>query len=124
MWAAHFLFHLLTGLDSAVPVVQRGLADIGYGLPGSFGWTGGGMSMDLLGPELLLLDVGLLMSLYIGWRIASRSAARLRTTFALAAPWAIVAVVLYVSGVWTFLQPMQMRGMMMHGPAQVAIVER
>jgi uncharacterized membrane protein (GlpM family) len=80
--------------------------------------------MDLLGLELLFLDVGLLMTFYVGWRIASRSAARLRATFALAAPWAIVAVALYVTGVWTFLQPMQMRGMMMHGPAQVAIAER
>jgi hypothetical protein len=32
----------------------------------------------------------------------------------LTALWAVIAVGLYVTGVWVFLQPMQMRGMV-HG---------
>ena len=31
------------------------------------------------------------------------------------APWTAVALALWMSGVWTFLQPMEMRGLMSHG---------
>lgn len=58
----------------------------------------------LLGLELTLLDAGLLGSLYAAWRVAG-SARKLL-------PWAAVAAVLWVCGVWILLQPMPMRGML------------
>jgi hypothetical protein len=61
--------------------------------------------------QTLLLDVGLLATLYLGWRIARVYAPRLRLAFCAVAPWSIVAGALYVFGVWTCLQPMQMRGL-------------
>ena len=67
----------------------------------------------LLGLQILLLDAGLLLSLYVGWRIARRCARRVRPALALLAPWACAALALYASGIWIFLQPMPMRGMVM-----------
>jgi len=63
--------------------------------------------------ELLLLDLGLLFTLYIGWRIASRFRFTFVKTLGLNAPWMGLAIVLYSIGVWIIFQPMQMRGMMM-----------
>jgi len=57
------------------------------------------MGADPLGLEILLLDAGLLVTLYAMWRIV-------RTTeVAVAAmlPWAAVAVGLYGSGIWICL---------------------
>jgi len=78
-WAAHWGYHLLAGWATA---------------------------RALLPLQLLLLDAGLLLSLYAAWRVAG-SARR-------ALPWAAVAAALWIAGVWIFLQPMPMRGMV-HG---------
>jgi cytochrome c oxidase assembly factor CtaG len=114
MWAAHFLFHGLSGWSSAWPVVQRVAGDLGWTALGSPSWTmpspllGAGQMLALL---VLLLDLGLLLSLYVGWRIARAMAPRPRSALGLVAPWASLAVALYAAGVWVFLQPMPMRGM-------------
>jgi hypothetical protein len=67
---------------------------------------------NLPGLELLFLDLGLLLSLYLAWRIAGQvnSSRRFGTFF----PWGMLAAILYAAGVWIILQPMEMRGMMMH----------
>ncbi|HEY3936390.1 MAG TPA: cytochrome c oxidase assembly protein [Bryobacteraceae bacterium] len=77
MWAAHLLFHLAAswGIASIEPA------------------------------QILLLDAGLLLTLYLGWRVAGDA---LRN----AAPWAVMACSLYGAGIWILFQPMQMRGMM------------
>jgi cytochrome c oxidase assembly factor CtaG len=112
MWAAHFLFHFFAGWNSAWPVLHRVAGDLGLTLanpafPGStFHFSMG--SLRIL--QTVLLDLGLLATLYIGWRIARVYSHRLRTAFRLMAPWGAVAMVLYLFGVWICLQPMQMRG--------------
>jgi hypothetical protein len=68
----------------------------------------------LLDVQLVLLDAGLLLSLYVGWRIAQAYTKKLRDMLLLLTPWASFVAGLYVSGIWVFLQRMQMRGMM-HG---------
>jgi hypothetical protein len=114
MWAAHVLFHLLTGWNMPWPVLQRATTDLGLGWLGRPHWT---MSSPLCAPDtlmamqLLLLDAGLLLTLYVGWRVANAFAPRVWTSLRLFAPWAAVAAVLYASGIWVLLQPMQMRGM-------------
>jgi cytochrome c oxidase assembly factor CtaG len=108
MWAAHFVFHLLTGWSGLLLATQRVLADVGLAAPPR--WThvpamlGAG---GLLGLELLLLDAGLLLTLWIAWRIAGRALGRV-------APAAAVATALWAAGVWILSQPMAMRGMMVH----------
>jgi cytochrome c oxidase assembly factor CtaG/ferredoxin len=83
MWAAHLLFH----------------AAVSWGI------------MQVTPVQILLLNAGLLVTLYVGWRVAQQysqgwSAGRLL------APWAGLAFCLYTAGVWILFQPMQMRGMM------------
>jgi hypothetical protein len=68
----------------------------------------------LLDVQLVLLDAGLLLSLYVGWRIAGVYTKKIGDVLLLWTPWASLVSGLYATGIWVFLQPMQMRGMM-HG---------
>ena len=117
MWGAHVLFHLSSAWSTAWPVMQRAAVDLGVGWLGTPRWTA---SSPLFAPDvmldtqLLLLDAGVLLSLYVGWRIARGYTSRLQDVLLLLAPWATVAAALYTVGIWVFLQPMQMRGMV-HG---------
>ncbi len=100
MWLAHFSFHLVTGLLSFIPVFQRLLGG-SVSSPPVISWTG------LLGLELILLDLGYLLSLYVLHRFDLRPRSFL--------PWAALATILFVIGVWIIFQPMQMRGLPMAG---------
>ena len=61
--------------------------------------------------QILLLDGGLLLTLYAGWRVARGFSMPARGARKLLAPWACLAVLLYATGVWIVFQPMEMRGM-------------
>ena len=78
MWAAHLAFHAASvwTIDSVT-------------------WL-----------QILLLEAGLLFTLYLAWRIAAGDVLKLFL------PWASVACLLFAAGIWIFFQPMQMRGMM------------
>jgi cytochrome c oxidase assembly factor CtaG/polyferredoxin len=106
MWAAHLLYHFGTGWMAAVPVVERAITGaMGFmSMPAVPGW--------LTQAQLGLLDAGLLLTLYVAWRVATQYATRVRAALALAAPWAVVSCALYAAGVWILFQPMQMRGLM------------
>jgi cytochrome c oxidase assembly factor CtaG len=117
MWGAHVLFHLSSAWSTAWPVMQRAAGDVGAGWLGTPRWTASSplFAPDvMLASQLLLLDAGVLLSLYVGWRIARGYTSRLQDVLLLLAPWATVAAALYALGIWVFLQPMQMRGMV-HG---------
>jgi cytochrome c oxidase assembly factor CtaG/ferredoxin len=113
MWAAHFLFHLDTGWKSGWVAFQRAMQDVSLKL---FKASGSGSSLPLVGADAVLvtqtlvLDAGLLLALYLGWRLARAYAPRARDALCLLAPWAGLATVLFGFGIWIFLQPMQMRG--------------
>jgi hypothetical protein len=105
MWLAHYCFHFLTSYDAAVPIAQRFAADLGLMSLGVPAW--GSACCRLVSPwllplELLFLDVGLLLSLYTGYRLAP--------TLKALAPWALLLVLLFAAGVWILFQPMEMRG--------------
>jgi cytochrome c oxidase assembly factor CtaG/polyferredoxin len=109
MWLAHYSFHLLTGYDAAIPAAQRFADDWGWPA-GEPDWVYAccrAVPAWLFRAEILCLDIGLLLSLYAGQRIARDQS--LRPLRALA-PWALLMVFLFAAGVWTVLQPMQMRG--------------
>ncbi len=76
MWSAHVAYH---ALGAFVP--------------------------DVIPLEILFLNAGVLLSVYLIWRIAECS-------FRSSLPWATLAVGLYATGLWILFQPMQMRGMM------------
>ena len=115
MWAAHYSFHFLTSCDTIVPVTQRFLTDAGWPALGRPLWQSACCRPApswLPYAELLLLDVGLLLSLYTGLRIAELHTARPSRAWRAAAPWSLLIVALFAVGVWIVFQPMQMRGML------------
>jgi hypothetical protein len=117
MWLSHYSFHFLTSYDTAVPVVQRFAADVGMNF-GSPDWSSAccrPVSAWIPRLEIMFLDVGLLLSLYTGFRIAQNDSSGLSHTLMALAPWALVMGLLFAAGVWIVLQPMQMRGAMFMG---------
>jgi hypothetical protein len=105
MWLAHYSFHFLTSYDTIVPVAQRFAADLGLTALGEPAWGYAccrPVTPWMLPLVLLFLDVGLLLSLYTGYRLAPSLKAL--------APWALLLVLLFAAGVWILFQPMQMRG--------------
>jgi cytochrome c oxidase assembly factor CtaG/ferredoxin len=114
MWGAHLLFHLSTAWSTAWPVVQRAASDLGTDWLGTAHWTASSpfFSPDtVLAIQMLLLDAGVLLSLYVGWNIARACTIRVQDGLLLFAPWGVVTAALYAAGVWVLIQPMQMRGM-------------
>ncbi len=106
MWAAHLLYHFVTGWNAPWTMVQRFSSGIihGFAMASLPGW--------LTSAQILILDAGLLLTLYVIWRIARQSAGRVGTALGLATPWALVSCALYAAGIWILFQPMQMRGML------------
>jgi polyferredoxin len=80
MWLAHLFFHFVTW----------------WGASSSGGW--------LTSVQILILNGGFLLTLYLLWRIA--------VSLRLFVYCAVVASGLYIAGIWILFQPMQMRGMM------------
>jgi polyferredoxin len=117
MWAAHLLFHLFTGWATLGPALRQAAVDFGWHFLAPAQW---GMerplltSNSMLSVQLLVLDAGLLLTLYLGWRLAQRWAAPAGRALLLLLPWATMVTAAYAAGVWILLQPMQMRGMIMN----------
>jgi polyferredoxin len=106
MWVAHLLYHLANGWNTAWPAAERAITGTIISSPIAVipNW--------LTSAQLLALDAGLLLTLYVAWHVAMQCAARVRSALGLAAPWIAVSCGLYAAGVWILSQPMQMRGML------------
>jgi cytochrome c oxidase assembly factor CtaG/ferredoxin len=113
MWLAHLAYHFLTGAAVVIPVAQRAASDLGSSMLGQPNWANTALPpLDwLTSLQILLLDGGLLLTLYASWRVARRFSARVGRALGLFAPWAGLAVMLYAAGVWIVFQPMEMRGL-------------
>jgi cytochrome c oxidase assembly factor CtaG/polyferredoxin len=118
MWVAHYSFHLFTSADALFPAARRFLGD--WQLTSSA--TMAAMVVPqriapgvLLRWEILCLDMGLLLSMYVAYRIGLGRHGRVGRGVVAALPWAVLSLGLFVLGVWILFQPMQMRGMMAHG---------
>jgi cytochrome c oxidase assembly factor CtaG len=113
MWLAHYSFHLLTSYDTVVPTVQRFVADLGWPGLGPPHWVAAccrPVEDWLPRLEVLVLDLGLLLSLYSGYRIALAQSPRMSQALWALLPWALLMTLLFAAGVWLVFQPMQMRG--------------
>ena len=108
MWVAHFSYHLVTGWRSIVPVLERILRT-----------STPAVNLSALAPlwlpavQILLLDGGLILSLYVAWRTARRHCGEMGRALGLVTPWAALAIAIYAASIWILFQPMQMRGMVM-----------
>jgi len=104
---------LLTSYDTVVPASQRFVADLGWPVLGQPHWMGAccrPVVEWLPRLEVLFLDLGLLLSLYTGYRIALTTSPRLSQALWALAPWALLMTLLFAAGIWLVFQPMQMRG--------------
>ena len=112
MWLAHYGFHLFIGALTAIPVMQSFLADFGLPILGDPRWELAAIVPEsLLVPlELLLLELGMLVSLTIGYRIAKEQQGVVSKAIRALLPWAILIVALFLTGAWLMTQPMEMRG--------------
>jgi hypothetical protein len=113
MWAAHLAFHLSTGFLTFMPVFERVL-----GTTPDWSLSAHPLFVNSIAPlQILLLDAGLLLTLYLSWRCVadyrSRDSRLTGMHVRSVLPWGLLATGLYAAGVWVLLQPMQMRGMMM-----------
>jgi ferredoxin len=104
MWAAHFASHLISGWDTLATPIARILSIASP--TDSHTW------ISPIPIQLVLLDLGLLLTLYTAWRLAKRVSLG-RSAFGAMSPWVLLASSLYFAGVWIIFQPMQMRGMVM-----------
>jgi cytochrome c oxidase assembly factor CtaG len=105
MWLAHYSFHFLTSYEVIVPAAQRFAADLGMTSQSEHAWGQAccrPVAAWLLPLEIVFLDLGLLLSLYSVYRVAP--------TLKALAPWALLMVLLFATGLWILFQPMQMRG--------------
>jgi ferredoxin len=113
MWLAHYSFHFMASYDAVIPAIQRFAGDLGWAILGTPTWTRAccrPVADWLPRLEILFLDLGLLLSLYSGYRIALTHSERASQALKVLAPWALLIVLMFAAGVWIVLQPMQMRG--------------
>ena len=110
VWAAHYAFHLLTGALTVVPVAQAAAIDaLGWPALGEPLWTWVGLQPGRVLPlQLGLVIVGACGSIGLLHALAYRDhGTRGLRVFV---PWAVLVALLAVAAVWTFAQPMEMRG--------------
>jgi cytochrome c oxidase assembly factor CtaG/polyferredoxin len=127
MWVAHYSFHLVTSYASIVPTSQQFAARFGFASVGQPAWQCAccqPVGEWLLSAEILVLEVGLLLSLYAAFRIAEGTTATVRRAIGSLLPWAALIAILFASSVWILLQPMEMRGMLDGAGPEVSNVVR
>jgi hypothetical protein len=113
MWLAHYSLHFLASFDAVTPALQRFASDLGLAIFGKPAWVRAccrPVADWLPRLEIVFLDLGLLLSLYVAYRIAVGQTERGPQALKMLAPWAALIVLLFAVGVWIVLQPMQMRG--------------
>ena len=73
--------------------------------------TPGPQGINLFHLQVWILDVGLLMSLYAGWRVARELAGSMAKIVMMLSLWALASGVFYAICLWIYTKPMEMRGM-------------
>jgi polyferredoxin len=117
MWSAHYLFHFLSGAGAVVPLTVQFLETHGIGLGITPDWSIGPLvpSSWLLPIQVVVLEVGALLSLTTALRLARSGdlpAGKLVTAFA---PWCMLVALYLALAVLILLQPMEMRGSLAGG---------
>ncbi len=114
MWIAHYGFHFLAAGANIIPVLHRGVMDLGLAA-GPPNWSLNSLlPADWFLPlELVILEGAALGSLVLLYYIARETFGTAKRALRAFAPWAVLTVALALTGAWIMTQPMAMRGMMM-----------
>lgn len=128
-WLAHLGFHIATSTSSLWPALQHAYADLVPSFRAALGQMPdmpgmmsacrpvdlmlmpGAKGFNLLSVQVAVLDIGLLFTLYAGWRITAELIGTARARMSANALWIAACCIFYAAAVWIFTQPMQMRGM-------------
>ena len=114
MWLAHFVFHLFTSSHMPIPVIERIALDLHLTFFSKPDWGIASWAVpQLLDFEIFFLDLGLLVSLYAGWRVAQRYDTSRNSCLRIFTPWSLVYILFFLVAVWIIFQPMDFRGTMM-----------
>jgi hypothetical protein len=110
VWLAHYGFHLLTGFFAVVPVVQTAALDlVGWPALGEPLWGWAGMRPGAVFPlQMGAVVLGALGSAGIVFRAALDDLPDRPARAAL--PWLCLVLALAAAALFTFAQPMEMRG--------------
>lgn len=108
MWLSHFFFHLLTGLFTPWPILQRLAKEVGISSTAPNWNIPTAAFAGLPALEILFLNAGCLFTLWLLWKKTLTLSVKNPALAFL--PWAAVACGLHALGVWIILQPMEMRG--------------
>jgi len=118
LWCAHYTFHLFTSAGTLLAAGNRMLADWNLA-PLSEAAAAcaccGEVASWILPLEIMLLDGGLCLSLFVAYRIAEGQTASTAAALRAWSVWAIVLLALFAFAVWILMQPMQMRGTLVLG---------
>ncbi len=127
MWAAHLTFHLVTARPTIMPSIDHALALIGgvthhhttmqamspmsmLSKPSQLMIMPGAKGINLFSLQIWMLDLGLLLTLYAGWRLVRQMTSKVRNAAAMLTIWAMSSTLFYVVCLWVYTQPMEMRG--------------
>lgn len=111
MWAAHYLFHLMTGALVVVPVAQRAVVDA-FGAPwlGLPLWTWTGIRPGATFPvQVGFVILGSIGAFGVASAMADEDYPGVSRRAAL--PWIVAATLLAAFAIWILYQPMEMRGL-------------
>ncbi|MDE3199571.1 MAG: hypothetical protein KGN79_01520, partial [Acidobacteriota bacterium] len=132
VWAGHLTFHFATSASSIAPIVERAFEsttpppidhqamhhsmDMPMTMtmasrPSDLVLVPGARGFSLFNLQLWILDAGMLLTLYVGWRIARPFFKSAWTRTSILVAWFVYAGAFYAASIWLFTQPMQMRGM-------------
>jgi len=114
VWIAHLVFHLFTGSHTPIPVIQRVANSLNMPFFGKPDWAIHSWAFpQLLDFEIIVLELGLLGSLYAAWKVARRYGTATGRSWLVFAPWSLLDLLLFLVAIWIVFQPMDMRGTMM-----------
>lgn len=134
IWLGHLAFHLATSWSSVPALVQDVSAQLLPGLHGAaqhaarispilsrtrmaassssmFTPLLGANGLDLFDLQVWIVNLGLFVSWYAGWKLSGQMAQSGRRIWMMSAVWAVTSSAIYAFAVWIFTQPMYMRGM-------------
>ncbi len=118
LWCAHYAFHLFTSAGTLFAAGNRMLADWHFAslseAAAACACCGEAASW-ILPVEILLLDGGLCLSLFLAYRTAERQTDSSASALRAWSVWAVLLLALFALAVWILMQPMQMRGTLVLG---------